>query len=125
MGFIERFEDPSDVIVRCTETSLKPPHIPFNELSELSNTNSTLARPAAALDPDPLKITSFDCPLLNSETLDSPSTHLTASTMLDFPQPLGPTIPVRPLDNFISAESTKDLKPESLIFVNSTSLFIT
>ena len=72
-----------------------------------------------------LKITSFECPLLNSETLDSPNTHLTASTMLDFPQPLGPTIPVRPFDNFISAESTKDLNPESLIFVNSTSFYIT
>ena len=117
---MERLEDPSEVIVLCTETSLKPPHIPFNELSELSNTNSTLARPAAARDPDPLKIMSLDCPLLNSETLDSPNTHLTASTTLDFPQPLGPTIPVKPVDNFISAESTKDLNPESLIFVNST-----
>ena len=122
---MERLEDPSEVIARCTEISLKPPHIPFNAPSELSNINSTLARPAAARDPDPLKIMSFDCPLLNSETLDSPNTHLTASTTLDFPQPLGPTIPVKPVDNFISAESTKDLNPESLIFVNNTSFFIT
>ena len=48
----------------------------------------------------------------------SPSTHLTASIMFDFPQPLGPMIPVLFADNDISVLSTKDLNPEILIFVN-------
>ena len=47
----------------------------------------------------------------------SPSTQRIASMMLDLPQPLGPTIPIRLLGNLIVVESTKDLKPESLILL--------
>ena len=43
----------------------------------------------------------------------SPMHHLSDSTILDFPQPLGPTIPVRPSSNKKSVLSANDLKPFS------------
>ena len=47
-------------------------------------------------------------------------TQRSASTRLDFPQPLGPTIPVRPGSISRSVGSTNDLKPERRSLVNST-----
>lgn len=44
-------------------------------------------------------------------------THRTASIVLDFPHPLGPTIPVRLLESGMVVGSTKDLNPANLIFV--------
>ena len=44
----------------------------------------------------------------------SPMTHRSASSRFDFPQPLGPTTPVRPGSITSSVGSTKDLKPNSL-----------
>ena len=41
----------------------------------------------------------------------SPSPNRIASTIFDFPQPFGPTIPVRPVLISNSVGSTKDLKP--------------
>ena len=41
----------------------------------------------------------------------SPKPNLIASTIFDFPQPLGPTIPVSPFFISKSVGSTKDLKP--------------
>jgi hypothetical protein len=37
--------------------------------------------------------------------------------MFDLPQPFGPTIPIKLLGNLMVVESTKDLKPESLILL--------
>lgn len=54
----------------------------------------------------------------SAEALDSPSTQRTASIILDFPHPLGPTIPTKPLVTGIIEGSTKDLKPASLILVS-------
>ena len=48
----------------------------------------------------------------------SPIHHLKDSTTFDLPQPLGPTIPVRPSSIIISVGSTKDLKPVTFIFLN-------
>ena len=45
-------------------------------------------------------------------------THLTASMTLDFPQPLGPTIPTRFPGVGMVVGSTNDLKPASRIFSN-------
>jgi len=39
----------------------------------------------------------------------SPIHHLIASTIFDFPQPFGPTIPVKPFSILIDVLSTKDL----------------
>ena len=47
----------------------------------------------------------------------SPMTQRTASMMLDLPQPLGPTTPVRLLGKVTVVGSTKDLKPAILSFV--------
>ena len=44
----------------------------------------------------------------------APSTHATASTMLDLPEPLGPTTTVTPGSNSRVAVSAKDLKPLSV-----------
>ena len=41
----------------------------------------------------------------------SPMTHRNPSTILDLPQPFGPTMPVRPLSMSTSAASAKDLNP--------------
>ena len=80
---------------------------------------------------EPLKITSsMDAPR-RCLADDSPITQRTASMVLDFPQPLGPTMPVKLLGKLMVVGSTKDLKPASLIllkriiFYNSVSfLFI-
>ena len=44
----------------------------------------------------------------------APSTQATASTMLDLPEPLGPTTTVTPGSNSRVAVSAKDLKPLSV-----------
>src|SRR3954451_863498 len=43
--------------------------------------------------------------------LCSPSAHSTASVMLDFPDPFGPTITLTPGENTSEVRSGKDLKP--------------
>ena len=48
----------------------------------------------------------------------SPMHHLMDSTMFDFPQPLGPTIPVKPFSIPIEVFSTNDLKPINSSFLN-------
>jgi hypothetical protein len=41
-----------------------------------------------------------------------------ASTIFDFPHPLGPTIPVKPVSIGISVVSKNDLNPEILMDLN-------
>ena len=48
----------------------------------------------------------------------SPNTHLTASTILLLPEPLGPTIQVVLPSRLIVNLSAKDLNPETLISFN-------
>jgi hypothetical protein len=86
----------------------------------LSNTNSTLERLAGFRDVVPLKMTScMDSPR-NSEALLSPNTQRTASMMLDFPHPLGPTTPTNCPGSMKLVGSAKDLKPDSLIELRRT-----
>ena len=54
---------------------------------------------------------------------DSPITHLIASKIFDFPQPLGPIIPVTPSSIKISVECAKDLNPDIFNFLTVNNLF--
>ena len=60
---------------------------------------------------EPLKITSDMSFPRKLFALCSPSTHLMASTMLDLPEPLGPTMTVIPSGNSKRVFSAKLLKP--------------
>src|SRR6202030_4751556 len=85
--------------------------------SELSNTSSTDAAPSGLRAADPLKMTSaMDSPRKCLAEI-SPITQRTASMMLDFPHPFGPTTPVRLLGKVTVVGSTKDLNPAILSFV--------
>ena len=79
--------------------------------------SSMLATPTGLRFAEPLKMTSTIESPRSVFAEASPSTQRIASMMLDLPQPLGPTIPIRLLGNLIVVESTKDLKPESLILL--------
>ena len=66
----------------------------------MSKTSSTLATFKGLRLLLPENITSVIEPSPRRDFTDcSPNTHLTASTILDLPEPLGPTIPVIPLLN--------------------------
>src|SRR5271167_2642913 len=93
--------------------------------TELSNTNLaasassgssivivTSARPIGGRLVVPLKIQSAIRSARRDLWLCSPSTQLIASTTLDLPQPLGPTMQVVPVPlNVTTVRSQKDLKP--------------
>ena len=68
----------------------------------------------------PPKITSSMPPPRTWRGAVSPMTQRSASTRFDLPQPLGPTIPVKPGSICSSDGSTKDLKPAILSFVTCT-----
>ena len=89
-----------------------PPNLP----SELSKTNSTEAVLTGFRPDEPLNMTSAILPPRKCLAELSPMTQRIASIMLDFPQPFGPTIAVKLPVIGITVVSTKDLKPESLIF---------
>ena len=77
----------------------------------LSITTSTSASDRACTPCAPAKITScIDWPRTLSGDC-SPSAHSTASVMLDFPDPFGPTITDTPGLNSRRVRSGKDLKP--------------
>src|SRR5688572_1647821 len=67
--------------------------------------------PAGLREAEPLKITSSIAPPRSDLADCSPRTHLMASTTLDFPQPLGPTMPTSGASKAMSVLSAKDLKP--------------
>ena len=82
--------------------------------AELSNTSCTSAPFFACLDSEPEKmISSAFCPR-RFLTFCSPSTQRTASEILLFPQPLGPTMTVMPSANSMVVLSAKDLNPCSV-----------
>ena len=70
------------------------------------------------LEDEPEKITSSMESPRRFLADDSPITQRIASIILDFPQPLGPIIPVRLLGNESEVGSTNVLKPASLILVS-------
>ena len=71
---------------------------------------------------EPLKITSVSASPRSCRAELSPITQRTASTMLDLPQPLGPTTALRLPGNTTVVGSTKDLKPASLISLSRMAL---
>jgi len=79
-------------------------------------TSVTSADPRGLRLPLPPKITSAIWSLRRLLSFCSPSTHLTASTTLLLPQPLGPTIPVILASKLNSVLSAKLLNPSSMIF---------
>jgi hypothetical protein len=94
--------------VRVTVTSVNSIGRMPDELSIVSDTS---ARPRAARLALPAKMTSsiFDDRTVRGPW--APSTHATASTMLDLPLPLGPTTTVTPGSNSSVVVSANDLNP--------------
>src|SRR5262249_32870634 len=73
----------------------------------------TSARPTLRREEEPLKMTSAISPPRRLLADCSPRIQRTASTMLDLPEPFGPTIAVMPGANSIVVLSAKLLKPIS------------
>jgi hypothetical protein len=79
-----------------------------------SNVSETSAIGAGPRDSEPAKITSSIALPRRCFALCSPMHQRIASTMLDLPQPLGPTMPVTPCSEapiWMTARSQNDLKP--------------
>src|SRR6516162_1792735 len=94
--------------VRVIVTSVKSIGISPEELSMVRLTS---ARPRGARLAVPAKMTSSIFPERRVRGPWAPRTHATASTMLDFPDPLGPTTTVIPGSNSSVVVSANDLKP--------------
>ena len=73
--------------------------LPLNNFSSTSKFKYTSAKPFSANFSVPAKITSSILLVLNEAGLCVPSTQDIASTTLDFPEPLGPTITLTSSDN--------------------------
>ena len=82
--------------------------------AELSIVSETSARPRRARLGVPAKMTSSILEERNVRGPCAPSTQATASTMLDLPDPFGPTTTVTPGSNSRVEVSAKDLKPFSV-----------
>src|ERR1700734_222774 len=80
----------------------------------LWNVSVTDAMPEGLREDEPLKMTSIIASPRRLLADCSPRTHLMASTTLDLPQPLGPTMPVIGASKAISVRSANDLKPQSV-----------
>ena len=80
----------------------------------MSSSSRTSAWLRAGREALPLKMTSSISRPRIWRADDSPMTQRSASTRFDLPQPLGPTIPVRPGSIKRSVGSMNDLKPVSL-----------
>ena len=84
----------------------------------MSNLRDTSAKFLAGLSLVPEKIiSSIPSPRICLAEF-SPIAHFMASTIFDFPHPLGPTIPVKPFSIGISVVSKNDLNPEILMDLN-------
>src|SRR5580704_1343476 len=77
----------------------------------LSMVSDTSARPRAARDEVPAKMTSSILAERNERGPWAPRTQVTASTTFDLPLPLGPTTTVMPGSNSSTVGSAKDLNP--------------
>lgn len=94
-------------------------------LSELSMVSVTSARPSGARDDVPAKMTSSILPPRNVLAPCSPITQVSASTTLDFPEPLGPTTQVIPGSKRRVVGEAKDLKPLSVRLLRCTTPYPT
>src|SRR5215831_15371734 len=88
----------------------------FLSMIGLSNVSATLAMPLGLRAAEPAKMTSIISWPRRLLLERSPRTHLMASTTLDLPQPLGPTMPVMTWSKENSVLSAKLLKPQSVSF---------
>src|SRR5918994_7128276 len=79
--------------------------------SELSMVSTTSARPRAGRPAVPAKMTSSILPPRRLLAPCSPMTQASASTTLDLPEPLGPTMHVMPGSSCNVVEDAKDLNP--------------
>ncbi len=77
----------------------------------LSMVSDTSARPSAARDEVPAKMTSSILAERNERGPWAPRTQVTASTTFDLPLPLGPTTTVMPGSNSSTVGSANDLNP--------------
>src|SRR5437764_2473314 len=105
--------------VRVIVTSVKSMgNIP----DELSMVSDTSARPSAVRFDVPAKMTSSIFDDRTALGAWAPSTHATASTMLDLPLPFGPTTTVTPGSNSSVVVSANDLKPLSVSDFRNTAV---
>src|ERR1700749_1922860 len=79
--------------------------------SALSMVSVTSARPSGGREVVPAKTTSSILPPRSDLAPCSPMTQARASTMLDLPEPLGPTTQVMPGSRRSEVADAKDLKP--------------
>src|SRR6187455_3044582 len=79
--------------------------------SELSMVRDTSARPSGGRPVVPAKMTSSILPPRSDLAPCSPMTQARASTTLDLPEPLGPTMQVMPGSSCSVVEEAKDLNP--------------
>src|SRR5688572_12053648 len=96
-----------------------------SEPAVLSIVMSTAARPRAGRPGAPAKITSDIDPPRRLLAECVPSTHDSASTMLDLPDPFGPTMTVIPGSKSRWVFSAKDLKPRSVRDLRNTRRSVT
>src|SRR5215203_4399717 len=76
--------------------------------------STTSARPSGARPDVPAKMTSSIFPPRSVFAPCSPITQLRASTMLDLPEPFGPTTQVMPGSKFRVVADAKDLNPRKV-----------
>jgi hypothetical protein len=86
-------------------------------LSELSNVIVTSAMPWGPRFDEPAKMTSVIERPRRCRALCSPMHQRIESTMFDFPQPFGPTMPTTSWSKWMTVRSTNDLKPEISSFL--------
>ena len=79
--------------------------------AELSMISETCAKPRGLRFSVPPKITSSIIAPRSALERCSPMTQITASEMLDLPEPFGPTMAVISFSNVSRVLSAKDLKP--------------
>ena len=79
--------------------------------SELSMVSCTSARPSGGRPEVPAKMTSSILPPRSDLAPCSPMTQASASTTLDLPEPLGPTMQVMPGSSWRVVAEAKDLNP--------------
>ena len=99
---------PERYMRRVMATSLKSTGSTW---SELSSTSETSATPTGLRAEDPEKMTSSMAWPRSCFALCSPKTQRMASEIFDLPDPLGPTMTVRPGSKTMCARSANDLKP--------------
>src|SRR5262249_12114610 len=88
--------------------------------SVLSIVSSTSARPSGARPDVPAKMTSSILPPRSDFAPCSPITQARASTTLDLPDPLGPTMQVMPGSSARVVDEANDLNPRSVRLLRYT-----